>query len=70
MPVVYDKPMCKKSYAFVLRIVKLLKWLETRGLADPLSGQILRSRASTDVNIEEAYGAYSTKEFASKMQID
>lgn len=66
---VEDKPICSKSYAFALRIVKLEHWLTENTKDRILSKQIIRSGTSIGANVEEAYAAYSKREFVSKMQI-
>ena len=58
----------EKSYNFALKIIHLIK--EIKGFNDIiLSKQILRSGTSIGANIEEAIGAYSKKEFLSKIFI-
>ena len=64
-----DSPTREKSYAFAIRVVKLVQWLSAKKKETVLSKQILRSGTSIGANVEEAYGAYSKKEFASKLQI-
>jgi TIGR02436 family protein len=63
-----DSPIREKSYAFAIRIVKLAQYLSAKK-ETVLSKQILRSGTSIGANVEEACGAYSKKEFASKQQI-
>jgi four helix bundle protein len=62
-------PIKIKSYAFAVRIVRLFQWLCKERNESILSKQILRCGTSIGANVEEASGAYSEKEFASKVQI-
>ena len=59
----------EKSYSFALRIVKMYKFLVSSKKERALSLQVLRSGTSVGANVEEAIGAYSRKEFSSKMSI-
>lgn len=59
-----------KSFAFSVRIVRLYQWLKkSHKDIDSLAKQILRSGTSIGANVEEAVGAFSRKEFASKIGI-
>ena len=58
-----------KSYAFAVRVVRLVQWLCSEKKEYILSKQILRSGTSIGANVEEASGAYSEKDFAAKIQI-
>ncbi|HEY6172534.1 MAG TPA: four helix bundle protein [Candidatus Kapabacteria bacterium] len=58
-----------KSYAFSIRIVKLYQYLTKTKKEKVLAVQILRSGTSVGANVEEAIGAFSIKEFNSKMGI-
>ena len=58
-----------KSYSFALRIVRLCRWLVDEKGEKILSKQLLRSGTSVGANIEEAIGAQSKKEFATKVRI-
>lgn len=62
-------PTKEKSYAFAIRIVRLVQWLNSEKKEFVLSKQILRSGTSIAANLEEAHGAFSKKEFAAKIQI-
>lgn len=64
-----EKPICIKSYAFALRIVRLPQRMTTQSKEFVLSKQILRSGTSIGANVEEAYCSYSKREFVSKLQI-
>lgn len=64
-----ETPVKVKSYAFAVRIVRLFQWLCKQHNEYVLSKQILKCGTSIGVNVEEAGGAYSEKEFASKIQI-
>ena len=57
-----------KSFDFALKIIKL--YVELKNQHEfVLSKQVLRSGTSIGANVEEAIGAFSKKEFASKMGI-
>jgi len=59
-----------KSFAFSVRIIRLYQWLKKNHKdIDSLAKQILRSGTSIGANVEEAVGAFSRKEFASKIGI-
>ena len=62
-------PVVDKSFAFAVRIVRLQRYLLANGAEKPMVDQILRSGTSIGANVEEALGAFSKKEFASKMGI-
>lgn len=62
-------PAKDKSYAFALRIVKLYRHLCESKKEYTLSKQLVRSGTSIGVNVEEAIGAQSKKEFGAKMSI-
>ena len=62
-------PLQDKSYTFALRIIKLYQYLVFERKEYVLSKQILRSGTSIGANAEEATGAYSKKEFLSKITI-
>ncbi|MFY7910093.1 MAG: four helix bundle protein [Emticicia sp.] len=60
----------EKTFVFSVRIVKLYQWLRTNHRdIDSLAKQVLRSGTSIGANVEEAVGAFSRKEFASKIGI-
>ena len=58
-----------KSYQFSLRIIKLYKHLAEDKKEYILSKQILRCGTSIGVNVEEASGAQSKKDFIAKFHI-
>jgi four helix bundle protein len=58
----------EKSYLFALRIIRLYKYLVTRG-EFVLSKQILRSGTSIGANVEEAIGCHSSRDFLAKFSI-
>lgn len=64
-----DNVVQTKSYAFVIKIVKTCKWLQTEKKAFVLSKQLLRSGTSIGANIEEAIGGQSRKDFFAKLTI-
>lgn len=59
----------EKSYAFVVRIVRLYQHLSTEKREFILSKQVLRSGTSIGANVEEALGGLSKRDFAAKMSI-
>lgn len=62
-------PIADKSFAFAERIVRMYRHLLKQGCEKPLADQILRSGTSIGANVEEALGAFTKREFASKMSI-
>ena len=64
-----ETPIKTKSYAFAVRIVRLFQWLCKEKNEFVLSKKILRCGTSVGANVEEAGGAYSEKDFSSKIQI-
>ena len=64
-----DNPVASKSFAFSMRIVKMYRHLLKQRCELPLAQQVLRSGTSIGANVEEALGAFSSKEFVSKMGI-
>ena len=64
-----ENPALEKSYAFALRTVKLCKVLASERKEYVLSKQLLRCGTSIGVNVEEANGAQSERDFLSKMSI-
>jgi len=59
----------KKSYVFAVRIIRLYQYLVKEYKEYELSKQILRCGTSIGINIEEAEGGQSDKDFISKMSI-
>lgn len=55
----------EKSFQFALKIISLYKSIQNNALAK----QVLRSGTSVGANIEEAIGAYSKREFLTKITI-
>jgi four helix bundle protein len=64
-----ENPVADKSFGFAVRIVKMYRHLRAQGCEVPLADQILRCGTSIGANVEEALGAFTPKEFASKMGI-
>ena len=64
-----DNPLKDKSYAFVVRIVYMYKYLCDKKHEYVLSKQVLRSGTSIGANIVEANGAISKDDFSAKMSI-
>jgi four helix bundle protein len=58
-----------KSYAFAVRIVKVLNYLSEQRKEYVLSKQLLRCGTSIGANIEEAIGGQSEKDFFAKLTI-
>ena len=59
----------EKSYAFSVRVVNLYKYLVSKNSEKALIIQLLRSGTSVGANVEEALGAQSDRDFASKLYI-
>ena len=64
-----DNPLKDKSYAFVVRIVYMYKYLCDKKHEYVLSKQVLRSGTSIGASIVEANGAISKDDFSAKMSI-
>jgi four helix bundle protein len=64
-----DNVVQEKSYAFALNIVKMCQKLRSEEKEYELARQLLKSGTSIGANIEEAIGAQSDKEFASKISV-
>lgn len=64
-----DNVVLSKSYAFSVRIVNLYKYLSSKKVDITIVRQLLKSGTSIGVNIEEAEGGHSKKEFYQKMTI-
>ena len=64
-----DNVIQKKISRLRLRIVNLYKYLQDEKKEYVLSKQLLRSGISIGVNIEEAIGGQSGKDFISKLSI-
>ena len=64
-----DNVVQDKSYAFAVRVVRLYQHLTSEKKERVLSRQLLRSGTSIGANIEEAIGAQSRADFASKLAI-
>jgi len=58
-----------KSFKFGLRILKLYLHLKKRKVDTGLCSQVLDSGTSIGVNVEEAVGGSSRKDFINKLQI-
>ncbi len=59
-----------RTLEFSVRMVKFFKSdVVKKNVPLPIADQLLRSSTSIGANVEEAYGSYSQKEFASKMSI-
>lgn len=58
-----------KSYAFAVRIIKVFKYLSEQKKGFVFSKQLLRCGTSIVVNIEEAIGGQSGKDFFAKLTI-
>ena len=64
-----SKSLREKSFAFALRIVKLVQMLEDGNRQWVLSRQLLKSGTSIGANIREARFAQSAADFVSKLSI-
>ena len=71
MSVIYEKEslLREKSYAFAVRIVKMVKHLSFDRTLTSLYNQVLRSGTSISANVHEAEFAQSTNDFVSKLSI-
>ena len=63
------KLLREKSFAFALRIVKLVQTLENESRDWVLSRQLLKSGTSIGANVREARFAQSNSDFVSKLSI-
>lgn len=63
------KSLREKSFAFALRIVKLVQTLENESREWVLSRQLLKSGTSIGANVREARFAQSNSDFVSKLSI-
>lgn len=61
-------PLRDKSYAFALAIMKLCKVLRDKREYD-LAKQLFKSGTSIGANIEEAFRAFTKKDFVAKLSI-
>lgn len=59
----------ERSFAFALRVLKLVRALSRDAASQVIARQIARSGTSIGANIEEAQGAHSKAEFARRMNI-
>ena len=64
-----SKSLREKSFAFALRIVKLVQMLEDGNRQWVLTRQLLKSGTSIGANIREARFAQSVADFVSKLSI-
>ncbi len=58
-----------RSYKFALEIIKLVNLLPRSTSGAVISNQIMKAGTSIGVNVEEAQGASSKKDFTNKMTI-
>jgi len=61
--------ICERTFAFSLRIVKLVNELPRTTAGSIVARQIMRSGSSVGANVEEARGSTSKREFARRMSI-
>jgi four helix bundle protein len=59
----------QKSFAFAVRAVKLVQFLQQEKKEYILSKQFLRASTSIGANVEESIGGQSEKDFLSKLSI-
>ena len=59
----------KKSFAFSVKLVKIVKKVREKHREYDLTKQLIRSGTSIGANISEAQKAQSTKDFISKLSI-
>lgn len=62
-------PLCRKSYALAVSIVRFCSHIQAQRKEYILSKQLLRSGTSVGANIEEATQSISRKEFIMKLSI-
>jgi four helix bundle protein len=65
----YKIDLRKRLFSFALESIKMLRQIENRKEFDVFKYQLSKSVTSIGANYEEAQGAYSKKEFASKIGI-
>ncbi len=58
-----------RSYAFALRVVRLVRALPADPATQVLARQLIRAGTSVGANVEEAQGSHSRREFARRMNI-
>ena len=68
-PLTNKGPLCQKSFAFALRVVKLAKYLQSEKKEFVLSRQVLRSGTAIGALVREAEHAESKADFTHKMNI-
>ena len=62
--------MCERTFGFSVRIYKLCKELDTKGINETIiCKQLLKSGTSIDVDIEEGQADQSRPDFLSKYNI-
>jgi len=63
------RDICERTFAFSLRIVKLVNALPKSVAGSIIARQIMRAGSSIGANAEEARGSSSKREFARRMSI-
>ena len=67
---VKESIVAQKSYQFAVRVVKLhMHICKKEKYVFSMSSQLLRSSTSIGVNVEEALGGHSRRDFSAKMSI-
>jgi len=64
-----ESPLCVKSKAFALRVIRLYRHLVEKKNEFVLSKQVLRSGTSIGANVREGVQAQSRADFVSKLSI-
>ncbi len=65
----HQDDICKRTFEFALRMVRLCQALSEKPVGRALGRQLLRSGTSIGANVEEAQGGQSRKDFIHKMSI-
>ncbi|MEQ8624706.1 MAG: four helix bundle protein [Vicingaceae bacterium] len=64
-----ENPLKEKSYAFALKIARIVTQIQLEKKEYVLSKQLLRAGTSIGANVEEAIGGQSNKDFLHKISI-
>ena len=64
-----ENPLKEKSYAFALKIARIVTQIQLEEKEYVLSKQLLRAGTSIGANVEEALAGQSKRDFTAKMSI-